>query len=51
MRIGSIYEKRIVKISREADREQVSAVAKRHGISEPMIFTLAAALRRRSGES
>jgi putative transposase len=32
-------EEQIVAIIREADRDQVSAVAKRHGVSEQTIYT------------
>ena len=39
MRKAHFTEKQMVAIIREADREPVSAVAKRHGISEPTIYT------------
>jgi putative transposase len=39
MRKGRFIEEQMVAIIREADREQVPAVAKRHGISEQTIYT------------
>ena len=33
------FSEEMVAIIREADRDQVSAVAKRHGVSEQMIYT------------
>ena len=39
MRQGRFTEEQMVAIIREADRDPVSAVAKRHGISEQTIYT------------
>ena len=41
MRNGRFMEEQMVAIMREADRDQVSAVAKRHGISEQAIYSAA----------
>jgi putative transposase len=39
MRKSRFSEERMVAIVREADREQVGLVAKRHGVSEQTIYT------------
>jgi putative transposase len=45
MRKARFSEEQMVAIIREADREPVSGIAKRHGISEQTIYTC----RKRSG--
>jgi putative transposase len=39
MRRGRFTEEQMVAIVREADRDPVAAVSKRHGISEQTIYT------------
>jgi putative transposase len=39
MRTGRFTEEQMVAILRESDREAVSEVAKRHGVSEQAIYT------------
>ena len=48
MRNGLFTDEQMVEIIREADREQVPAVAKRHGVSEKTIYTSASAATRRN---
>lgn len=38
MKRGRFSDEQIVRILREADKEAVSEVAKRHGVSEPTIY-------------
>ena len=49
MRKTRFTDERIVAILREADREPVAAVAKRHAVSEQTIYTWRKALRRLAG--
>ena len=39
MRKSKFTDEKIVAILREADRDSVGVVAKRHGVSEPTIYT------------
>lgn len=38
MKRGRFSDEQIVRILREADKEPVSEIAKRHGVSEPTIY-------------
>ena len=46
MKKGRFSEEQMVGILREADRNPVAQVAKKHGISEQTIYNMAPAVRR-----